>query len=578
MIVTPFSHLQFLASLPAKVIRQRPMLSIKPITKPLSYTNYEVAQNSSCLDHEHYLCGDEQSVCGRFAQNVLGPVTAVAFANGVKARFGDFKVCAESQGEADVPDFVAVHCTAKNLHALEQLDSSEVPYLKFVGEAKTPWRHDLGKIHHDFTTRKKSTIDRALGQIAKYMYDHKMRYGFLTTYDETIFLKQECFEGSTWGLLISSPIPFDTSANWGTRTVSLRQCLYYLMCVTEEPKNRIANNTTPRHKWISDKSPKDLTQPQLHTPVSQKPQAPTELLQHLSQSPELKTDLSSLTDRIKLHHIPGSGIYSAILQFKHEDIRTEGNRSYVRVGDQWIQAEIITYGQSHRSKDAESSSLGHGFSSSPSPSARLRAQEYGGNTPSKHRKEKVSLMERMQNPKPFQYTDSNYDSGPTLFVDTPTRLPSQPQGHGIPAPSLPHYPVPPAGQYRSSSRDTSGMRGTFHSPYAQFSTEQSPPRDLSQTREMTLPHRPPPFGHHQSLSRDPSMEPGQGGSPDRRAERHDSGSRDKGKGKAKERLDSTGGYNLRSRSDKGESSKGRGKDKDDDEKRGRFPGPFSRKR
>ncbi|KFL62831.1 uncharacterized protein TERG_12592 [Trichophyton rubrum CBS 118892] len=89
-------------------------------------------------------------------------VTAVAFANGIKARFGDFKVCAESQGEVDVPDFVAVHCTAKNLHALEQLDSREVPYLKFVGETKTPWRHDLGKIYHDFTTRKKSTIDRAL--------------------------------------------------------------------------------------------------------------------------------------------------------------------------------------------------------------------------------------------------------------------------------------------------------------------------------------------------------------------------------------------------------------------------------
>ncbi|OAL67235.1 hypothetical protein A7C99_1652 [Trichophyton rubrum] len=184
-------------------------------------------------------------------------VTAVAFANGIKARFGDFKVCAESQGEVDVPDFVAVHCTAKNLHALEQLDSREVPYLKFVGETKTPWRHDLGKIYHDFTTRKKSTIDRALRQIAKYIETH---------------------------------------------IVSLRQCLYYLMHVTESPKNRIANNTTPTsYKWVSDKSPKDLTQPQLHTPVSQQPQTTVELLQHLAQSPELKTDLSSITGRIKLH-------------------------------------------------------------------------------------------------------------------------------------------------------------------------------------------------------------------------------------------------------------------------------------
>ncbi|EGD91576.1 hypothetical protein H112_00675 [Trichophyton rubrum D6] len=212
------------------------------------------------------------------------------------------------------------------------------------------------------------------------------------------------------------------------------------------------------------------------------------------------------------------------------------------------------------------------------PPRPLHVSEHKNMAATLHRsigKKRFLLIESMQNPKPFEYTDTNYESGPTLSVVTPTRLPTQPQGYGTPALSLPHYPVPPAEHYQSLSRDTSGMRGTFHSPYAQFSTEQSPPRELSQTRETTLPHRPPPFGHHQSLSRDPSMR--QGGSPDRQTERHDSGPRDKGKGKAKERLDSTGGCNLRSRSDKGESSKGRGKDKDDDEKRGRFPGPFSRK-
>ncbi|KDB27848.1 hypothetical protein H109_00415 [Trichophyton interdigitale MR816] len=297
---------------------------------PLSYTLRGIPENPYSLDREHYLCGDEQSI-----------LTAVSFANGVKTRFGDYKVCSESREKehSKVPDFVAVHCTAKDLKGLKELDRNEYPYLKFIGEAKTPWNHDLGKIYENFVAGKKTKINSALGQISKYMYQHKIRYGFLTTYNETIFLKQKLFKDSTWGLLVSTPVSSDIEANRKTGAVSLRQCLYYLTCVTEDPKNRIADNTTPLEQWVDDTAPKDQPQPQPHTPVKGKYHTPAEILANLSRSPAFRNEPPFTTDRIKLYHDPGSGICSAILRFRQEDISTDGAKSYVRIGGQRIQAE-----------------------------------------------------------------------------------------------------------------------------------------------------------------------------------------------------------------------------------------------
>ncbi|KAK2812847.1 hypothetical protein FQN50_001176 [Emmonsiellopsis sp. PD_5] len=92
---------------------------------------------------EQYLCGDELSVSGRFAQNALSPVTAVARASGVSVRFGDFKTSRESKQAfssiGSLPDYAGVE----------------------------------------------ESVDR---QIATYMHDYDLKYGFLTTYAETIFL------------------------------------------------------------------------------------------------------------------------------------------------------------------------------------------------------------------------------------------------------------------------------------------------------------------------------------------------------------------------------------------------------
>lgn len=51
-----------------------------------------------------------------------------------------------------------------------------------------------------------STVtDRVTGQMAQYMHDLKVKYGFLTTYDETIFLRQVLINGR-WTLEYSPVI------------------------------------------------------------------------------------------------------------------------------------------------------------------------------------------------------------------------------------------------------------------------------------------------------------------------------------------------------------------------------------
>lgn len=68
------------------------------------------------------------------------------------------------------------------------------------------------------------------------------KYGFLSTYKETIFLKQEFADGE-WRLFVSDVVRFDVRT--GSRP-TLRQCFWYLL-------NRLdcsAINETPDEDWV----------------------------------------------------------------------------------------------------------------------------------------------------------------------------------------------------------------------------------------------------------------------------------------------------------------------------------------
>lgn len=126
--------------------------------EPLSARMERVSKHPCSIEREHYICGDEQSICGRYVQNALVPATAVGFANLLKIRFGDFKICEESKGEgADIPDFVGVYCSAFNL---DQLNGDDQPAMRVVGEAKTPWVHSLRQWH---TKSDQGKLRHALG-------------------------------------------------------------------------------------------------------------------------------------------------------------------------------------------------------------------------------------------------------------------------------------------------------------------------------------------------------------------------------------------------------------------------------
>lgn len=66
-----------------------------------------------------------------------------------------------------------------------------------------------------------------LGQVAAYMLEIKLKYAFLTTYEETVFLRK--VDASTqWAIQYSPVILHSDRGSASSGTVSLCQSLYYV--------------------------------------------------------------------------------------------------------------------------------------------------------------------------------------------------------------------------------------------------------------------------------------------------------------------------------------------------------------
>ncbi|KAE8321299.1 hypothetical protein BDV39DRAFT_210880 [Aspergillus sergii] len=140
--------------------------------KILDYAPEKEDDHEFHVRKEQLLCGDEHSVVARFGQNIGHVMTSVLRGGmGTKVRFGDYKCVKPDVTFNKVPDIAVMD------------DSYDVV---LVGEAKTPWKHDI--IENE---PKNIVFRKYLGQIAGYMYDTNSKYGFLTTYDQTTFFKQE---------------------------------------------------------------------------------------------------------------------------------------------------------------------------------------------------------------------------------------------------------------------------------------------------------------------------------------------------------------------------------------------------
>ncbi|KAL2001236.1 hypothetical protein VTN02DRAFT_2079 [Thermoascus thermophilus] len=197
---------------------------------------------------------------------------------GADIRFGDFKSAVPQSGFTKVPDIAVMDSKAR---------------LLLVGEAKTPWIHNIeGSIQEapgDFR--------RYLGQIARYVYLTQSKYGFLTTYEQTIFLKQDKHptRKGRWVLWHSPVILHDTQSRrvpgpsgrgqdlsnpaLYRQRVSLRECFLYfidLACGEKTAMNTMKLNTWvvgqdfkfDQHDYVSDESPSSSSEEDSSKPYS----------------------------------------------------------------------------------------------------------------------------------------------------------------------------------------------------------------------------------------------------------------------------------------------------------------------
>ncbi|KAM5484756.1 hypothetical protein McanCB56680_002270 [Microsporum canis] len=297
-----------------------------------------VSEQPGYIHQEHYLCGDEQSVCGRFAQNALGPVSAVAFHNGIKYRFGDCKVCLESQSSGNdrfLPDHVAVKCSAANINELRALPKSSKPNIVLVGEAKTPWKHDLQDYMDNFMRENQMGLRLALGQIASYMHRFKMLYGFLTTYNETIFLRQ-ALKGGVPRLYVSQPIMNTSSGVGNNNDVSVRQCLYYLLAVIDNSGKYTFENKLAYSHWIGSKSDANDADISMMTPLAHRVPSPNLVFQLTPRGRESIPHTGPLT------LVKNKSGFEVTLYFEMEHVREDiqGNGSYVELCGKKISVDI----------------------------------------------------------------------------------------------------------------------------------------------------------------------------------------------------------------------------------------------
>ncbi|KZF26200.1 hypothetical protein L228DRAFT_242633 [Xylona heveae TC161] len=180
---------------------------------------YAAQNRQSSLDREQIICGDESSIVGRFNQHVGQVMGSVFRTLDISLWFGDYRASPDVSMGGDTPDIVV-------------MDGDGL--LKLVGEAKTPWRHNIAST----MLQPQERLRRYLGQISRYMYIAKIKFGFLTTYNQTIFFKQEpdprkrgrwvlWHSNTIWhhtpSQQIGDPVPGDYREK-----VSVRECFLFL--------------------------------------------------------------------------------------------------------------------------------------------------------------------------------------------------------------------------------------------------------------------------------------------------------------------------------------------------------------
>lgn len=197
---------------------------------------------NSIVAKEVFAVANELGVQGRFVNNVLHPVGEVTELMKFGVRFGDAQYGVNRRQDPVKKG----QKRKRGLQKIKKAKSKLIPdivmvdrkthTIRVVGEVKTFWIFAPKKRQtwHNFLSAKlgmwsyifPGKISKAdctvndIGQVARYMDDHYCRYGFLTTYEYTWFVKRQ----DDTHFLMSPPI--SATAQSSTYGVSLRECLF----------------------------------------------------------------------------------------------------------------------------------------------------------------------------------------------------------------------------------------------------------------------------------------------------------------------------------------------------------------
>ncbi|KAK9642719.1 hypothetical protein HCH54_008155 [Aspergillus fumigatus] len=166
--------------------------------------------------NEHYHVGNELGLTGRFNKYVCDPVAKVlSVTEHAHLTFGDFQAAVHTQC-SDVPDVVVLSVPRLDVIAVGELKPFWTVLLEEypVNEGPAnivPMQPHFGSMN---PTEIRAHWLMYLGQLISYMRNNRLKYGFLSTYRSTVFVRR------TGDFRFELSLPIDEQAT----NPSLRQC------------------------------------------------------------------------------------------------------------------------------------------------------------------------------------------------------------------------------------------------------------------------------------------------------------------------------------------------------------------
>ncbi|KAJ5176615.1 uncharacterized protein N7482_002492 [Penicillium canariense] len=192
------------------------------------------------ISEEHMGVSCEASLQGRLGERVGQVLSAV-----LKAQWYDLMFCSfrgaelPYEGYHKIPDFAAIN---------------QAGTVKIVGEAKVPWvtTHSPSRALDMFMRGREEQFRHLLGQISLYMRETQLKYGFLSSYNETIVLRKTVV-GRHWVLEYSPVIYHSDEGNTMRGTVSTLQSLYHIALLCQGGWDFGSNTGTRNQKWTTNR-------------------------------------------------------------------------------------------------------------------------------------------------------------------------------------------------------------------------------------------------------------------------------------------------------------------------------------